>query len=100
MGEVIKFPDKENDYYGLCPYCRKNDGYLNIWRNHYFVCHEHKVMWCVGCNLFSSWTYETTEDWDRNIEKTKDYEEVEPFYWPTPEYREQFEQSVGEDLPF
>jgi RecA-family ATPase len=24
-------------------------------RSHWFVCHEHKVKWCVGSNLFSGW---------------------------------------------
>ncbi|MCH8262388.1 MAG: hypothetical protein IIA77_04980 [Proteobacteria bacterium] len=80
MGEVIKFSNKEDDYYGGCPHCKKNDGYLNIWRVHYFVCHEHKVRWCVGRNLFSSWRFESMEDWDRNIEKIKHYEEVDLVY--------------------
>jgi hypothetical protein len=54
------------DYSGLCPVCRKNDGYLNIGRDHWFFCKEHKTKWCIGSNLFSAWR-EQTEDDQRKI---------------------------------
>src|SRR5262245_42500917 len=43
------------DYFGVCPVCRTSDGYLNVGRDHWFVCHEHGQRWCAGSNLFSSW---------------------------------------------
>jgi hypothetical protein len=49
-------------YFGLCPHCHNNDGYLNVGRGHWFVCHEHKVKWLVGSNLFSSWRYQTEDE--------------------------------------
>ena len=79
MGKVINFPVSVHCY-GGCPHCRKHDGYLNIGRNHWFVCKKHKVKWLHGSNLFSHWREETQEDWDRNREDIKNYQEVEPVY--------------------
>jgi hypothetical protein len=56
--------DNRNGYFGLCPTCGQTDGYLNIERDHYFVCHEHKLCWIAGSNLFSAWR----EDFARSLE--------------------------------
>ena len=42
-------------YFGLCPHCRSNDGYINVGRGHWFYCQEHRVKWFIGSNLFSWW---------------------------------------------
>ncbi len=68
----------ERDYFGDCPECGCNDGYLNIYKANWMVCHEHKKRWLVGEDLFSSWRFETEKDWEENFERIKDYEEVEP----------------------
>ena len=44
-----------DEYFGGCPECGKNDGYLNVGKDHVFICDEHKTAWCAGANLFSSW---------------------------------------------
>ena len=62
--------------FGACPRCGRNDGYLNVGRSHWFVCHEHKLKWWVGANLFSSWKQETPRRWHRNWERLHGYEEV------------------------
>ena len=58
-----------DDYFGVCPICHKTDGYVNVGRTHVFYCKEHKVSWCAGANLFSTWRYETEEEqreaWDK-----------------------------------
>jgi hypothetical protein len=48
-----------DDYFGVCPHCGKNDGFINVGRSHWFFCKEHRVKWCAGANLFSSWRHET-----------------------------------------
>jgi hypothetical protein len=49
-------PPKPFDaYFGVCPRCKRNDGLLNVGHSHWFVCHEHRVTWCIGSNLFSGW---------------------------------------------
>ncbi len=53
-------------YFGGCPDCGDCDGYVNIGRSHWFLCDKHKVTWCVGSNLFSSWQHQT-EDEQRKI---------------------------------
>lgn len=71
---------KSDDYFGVCPECNESDGYLNIGRNHWGVCHKHKTKWCIGSNLFSSWRDQTKEDFERTAERLKDYREVEEQY--------------------
>jgi hypothetical protein len=66
---MTEHPENEaGNYFGCCPQCGGNDGYLNLGRTHWFYCKTHKVTWCIGDNLFSSWQEETPEDWNRNKE--------------------------------
>lgn len=69
---------EEVDHFGGCPVCRRNDGYLNIGRGHWFVCHAHRFRWFVGANLFSSWKQERAEHWRRNFVLIGDYDVVDP----------------------
>jgi len=52
------------DYWGLCPWCRKHDGYLVIGPFQYFVCHLHKTYWQGGRVI--DWYAE----YDQNPEKS------------------------------
>lgn len=76
--ESVEKENKVIDYFGGCPECGGNDGYLNIGRGHWFICHEHKTAWHIGSNLFSSWKEESEEEWKRNAELISDYKEVKP----------------------
>jgi hypothetical protein len=71
-----------DEYFGGCPRCGKNDGYLNVGRWHWFYCAEHKTKWCAGSNLFSSWQNEAEEDQERVYNKVGlgEFAEVEPIY--------------------
>jgi hypothetical protein len=69
------------DYFGGCPTCGKNDGYLNAGRTHVFYCREHKVSWIFGANMFSSWKDETEEEQREKYKLIEDFERVEPL-WP------------------
>ena len=51
-----------DDHFGVCPHCQKHDGFINVGRGHFFLCHEHKVKWFVGENLFDSWKLQTKEE--------------------------------------
>ena len=76
---LVSFEDLEpSDYFGVCPICGTNDGYLNVRRSNWFICHKHRVRWCVG-DLFSIGKDETADTWQRNWEQIGDYREVEPF---------------------
>lgn len=66
------------EYWGACPDCGKTGGCLNVDRDHWFVCHEHKTRWCVGSNLFSGWREETEAQWRRNARELAGYREVNP----------------------
>jgi len=65
---------------GGCPLCGKNDGYLNIGPDHWFVCHAHEKKWCRGSNLFSSWRAENDDDWEQTRQDLAGYEEVDPVF--------------------
>ncbi len=66
------------EHFGNCPECGRTDGYINVFKDHYFRCDEHKTVWFVGRNLYSSWRHETEEDWQHNRERLIDYRVVEP----------------------
>ena len=71
-------PELWPDIFGACPACGSVDERLNVEKCHWYVCHEHKVAWYVGDNLFSNWRHETDVDWQRNADTLKDYQEIEP----------------------
>ena len=68
--QILNEPVLEDDgteltsetYWGVCPTCKCNDGYVNIGKGHWFYCKEHKVRWFIGRNLFSDWRCETEEE--------------------------------------
>lgn len=63
----------DDNYFGVCPECGKSDGFLNVGRNHFFVCHEHKVCWFVGSNLFRCWREQDDKTFRQNEELLKTY---------------------------
>jgi hypothetical protein len=69
-------------YFGLCPICKKTDGYLNIGRSHWFFCEKHRSRWCIGSNLFSSWRDETKSEQLRHCKEIgfDTFRDVKPFY--------------------
>jgi hypothetical protein len=62
------------DHFGVCPVCKKQDGYINVGRGHWFFCHEHKKVWFAGSNLFSDWRDEDEMTQINNFEQINDYE--------------------------
>ena len=84
-----------DEYFGGCPECGNSDGYLNVGRNHWMTCDEHRTTWPIGANLFSSWHDETEADWQRNEAKLKTYRVVDPIY-PEPTEAEKREQAKFE----
>jgi hypothetical protein len=55
-------------YFGVCPFCGGAGGPINIGRSHWLYCKRHKVLWCIGFNLFSSWKDETDEQQRANYD--------------------------------
>ncbi len=68
------------EYFGGCRICGKNDGYLNLGREHWFVCHTHRMRWCWGSNLVSSWRFENESDWKKNWERIGGYQKCKPWF--------------------
>lgn len=69
----------DEDVTGVCPKCGRCDGWLNVGREHWVVCHLHMLTWCVGANLPEFIRDEDTRDeWDRNATILDRYTEVSP----------------------
>ncbi len=77
MKKVVQLPVK--NHFGDCPQCGGNDGYINIGRDHWFVCRRHGVKWYVGTDIFPGWRNENAEEWRLNAILLSHYLEVEPF---------------------
>jgi hypothetical protein len=78
FGDANSEANANSSYFGACPVCGESGTVLNIGREHWFVCHDHKIKWHVGSNLFSAWKEENQETWDKNAETLSGYREVEP----------------------
>lgn len=65
---------------GSCPSCGGSDGYLNLGRDHWGVCHACRTCWPLGGNLFSSWRYDPAELHDANGKRLAEYAVVEPVF--------------------
>jgi hypothetical protein len=111
MNEINSVSEQEeaDSYFGLCPTCRKTDGYLNVGRSHWFFCKEHEKKWWAGANLFSGWREETEDEQRREYEAVGlgRFEEVVPYHRPqtaaeAEEVRriEAIPYSTDDELPF
>jgi hypothetical protein len=76
----------EDEYFGVCPVCHHNDGYLNLvndsgtWADQYMVCDIHKTCWHFGGNLLSSWMDETPDEREASRKTLKRYSVVHPYH--------------------
>lgn len=77
MAESIKSSGEPGPF-GGCPECGGEDGFLNVGREHWFVCARHRTKWFVGGNLFSGWRDEPEEAWQENASRLSGYREVLP----------------------
>lgn len=80
MTNIVNFPNEgsREDYFGVCPICHRQNGYLNDGRDHWFVCNTHMTKWCVGSNLFSTWRHLTKEESFGQRDELTRYRAVEP----------------------
>ena len=82
-----------NNYFGVCPICRDAGIVLNDHRDHWMVCHAHKVRWYLGSNLFSGWQDETERDWADHCKVLAGYQAVEAWF---PEQSGNKEDDLGQ----
>ena len=65
------------NHFGGCPKCGRSDGLYNVYKEHWFVCHTHKVRWTIGWNILSSCRDETEDDQRERWAVVADYEDIE-----------------------
>jgi hypothetical protein len=114
----VQFGDRElmngwnglMNQFGLCPFCFEQDSCANMGSEHWFYCKTHKVKWCPGTNLLSSWKRET-EDQQRKAWEAlgmEGFKEVRPAAYSAEERKDEeranridFEEYVElhKDLP-
>lgn len=61
---------------GQCPKCGNCDGYVNVGKDHWGVCQEHKIKWFIGHDLFDDWKEQTQAQWDEHARELAEYEDV------------------------
>ncbi len=76
MGKLIQL--SASNHFGDCPKCKKNDGHLNVGRDHWYYCKRHQVKWFVGSNIFPDWLDETFDTWRQNEALLECFMEIEP----------------------
>lgn len=77
---VIPFPEVQySSRCGTCPECGKTDGYVNLGKEHWFVCRDHKTKWLGGYNLFENWKNQTVSQTESVNLMLEDFLEVLPY---------------------
>ncbi len=77
---------QENDHFGGCPQCFQETGrlysdkYIDVGREHWFVCRQHRNKWCAGANLFGSWREHTEATAKINRRRLRSHTEVTPVH--------------------
>lgn len=99
MAEILQL--RTDNHFGDCPKCRKNDGHLNVGREHWFVCKRHRVKWRAGHDIFPDWRQEDVHIWRQNEKFLDFFMEVEPLQtWKKTLIEEMFSSSLLHESPF
>lgn len=76
---VMPFPEIQySKHCGLCPKCGKSDGYVNLGKEHWIICRDHKFKWFVGVNLFDGWQNQTVAQAQSIELMLNSYKEIVP----------------------
>lgn len=75
MGEILEFVVP--GYFGGCPRCGRDDGCLNVGKDHWYRCDRHRVRWWIGRGLFTV-EYDDPAVWTENAALLSQYQEVKP----------------------
>jgi len=76
---VIPFPEIQySTHCGVCPNCGKSDGFVNLGKEHWFICRDHKTKWFAGVNLFEGWENQTVAQTENIAVMLESYKDVVP----------------------
>ena len=76
---VVPFPEiQSNTHFGSCPLCGNSDGYVNLGKEHWFICRDHKFKWFAGVNMFEGWENQTVAQAECIENMLRAYQEVVP----------------------
>lgn len=76
---VMPFPEIQYSMRcGVCPKCGKTDGFVNLGKEHWFICRDHKSKWFAGVNLFEGWENQTVAQTESIAIMLGGYQEIVP----------------------
>lgn len=76
---VIPIPEIQYSIHcGVCPKCSKSDGFVNLGKEHWFICRDHKTKWFGGTNLFEGWQNQTVAQAEAIEVMLNNYTEIIP----------------------
>jgi len=80
------FPVKQEwrVWFGVCPECLDNDGYLHLGPEAYAVCHEHEAKWPLGKILTAEWEKTSDRQFVAYQILLDTYKVIEPVSWYSP----------------
>lgn len=76
---VMPFPEVQYSVRcGVCPKCAKTDGFVNLGKEHWFICRDHKSKWFAGVNMYEGWKNQTVAQAESIEMMLSSYKEVVP----------------------
>ncbi|HIF50891.1 MAG TPA: hypothetical protein EYQ42_05105 [Thiotrichaceae bacterium] len=76
---VMPFPQIQYSMLcGVCPKCGKSDGFVNLGKEHWFICRDHKTKWFAGVNMFEGWENQTVAQAQSIESMLNSYKDVVP----------------------
>ena len=76
---VMPFPEIQYSIRcGVCSKCGKTDGFVNLGKEHWFICRDHKSKWLAGINMYEGWKNQTVAQTESIELMLSSYKEIVP----------------------
>ena len=77
---IVRLPGaSRTNFFGVCPTCRRQNGWIAGAEGDWFFCDTHRVRWTLMGDVLGGWRDMTAEERFANADQLSGYREVEPF---------------------